>query len=170
MDDLIAFLRARLDEDEAVAREASRFQHDDRPMTPGGEHWHWVEPDGDQVLTLDPVQDEYLNDGGRAALHSVEEYPTGNPWTLPHMVLPYGEEVRTTDAMHIARWDPARVLAEVEAKREILDEYLLWAEDDSRDYDQSRTAVERSAALEVVVKVLALPYAGHADYRPEWRS
>lgn len=64
----------------------------------------------------------------------------------------------------------AERLAEVEAKREILDEYRLWAEDDSRDYDQSQTAADRTAALEVVVKLLAQPYAEHPDYRPEWRS
>lgn len=71
---------------------------------------------------------------------------------------------------YLERFDTRRMLAEVEAKREILDEYRLWAEDDSRDYDQSQTAADRTAALEVVVKLLAQPYAEHPDCRPEWRS
>lgn len=160
MDDLIAFLRARLDEDEQVAREASRFHHDDRPMTPGGEHWHWVEPERDQVLALDPALDEYFNSGGRAALRSVEEYPTGNPWTLPHMVVSYAEEVRTTDAMHIARWDPARVLAEVEGKRQMLTMF--------EDHLGEGTSGDDVATL--TLRLLIQPYADHPDYRPEWQA
>jgi hypothetical protein len=43
---------------------------------------------------------------------------------------------------------PARVLAECEAKRRI---------------------VEQVNGMEYVLRLLALPYADHEDYRPEWR-
>ncbi len=157
MDDLIAFLRARLDEDEQVAREASRSTHGDG-STPTGEHWHWVESEHDQPMTLDPMLDEYVNDGSQVALRSVEEYPTSSPWTLPHFVVSYAEEVRTTDAMHIARWDPARVLAEVEAKRRILADLIALDGDPVNGLVATR-----------MIRQLAEPYAVHPDYREEWR-
>jgi hypothetical protein len=62
---------------------------------------------------------------------------------------------------HIARHDPARVLAEVDAKRRILD----WAVETARVVDQDQYAL----APEQVVMLLGLPYAGHLDYRQEWR-
>ncbi|MEU0393794.1 DUF6221 family protein [Streptomyces sp. NPDC006208] len=74
-------------------------------------------------------------------------------------------------AEHIVRHDPARVLAEVDAKREIL-----------RLHDDSTTALMvasgtvlaggvkiRRRAYEDVLKLLALPYAGHEAYREDWR-
>jgi len=98
--------------------------------------------------------DEYLNDGGQVALRSVEQYPTSNPWELPHFVVSAAEEVRTIDAMHIARWDPARVLAEVKAKRAILDEW--------REYPAERRH------LNPVIWHLAQPYAGRPGWREQW--
>jgi hypothetical protein len=55
---------------------------------------------------------------------------------------------------HIAEWYPARVLAEVEAKRRILDDAsaMVW-----RD------------ALGNFLRLLALPYADRPGYREEWR-
>lgn len=152
---LVTWLRAQMDEDERVAREASRRDADG--FTPTGEHWHWVEPERDQVLTLDPMLDEYLNDGGRAALRSVEEYPTRSSYTLPHFVVSYAEEQRTIDAMHIARWDPARVLAEVEAKRELIDELIAYMEGDYAPWNEG------------YLKLMALPYVDRDGFRDEWR-
>jgi hypothetical protein len=53
---------------------------------------------------------------------------------------------------HIARHDPARVLADVEAKRRIVE----W------DAEQP---VDRG-----VLNILASVYADHPDYREEWRA
>ena len=61
------------------------------------------------------------------------------------------------DWQHIARWDPARVLAECEAKRRIVEQLAPIAEE-TWDVDLGR-----------VLKLLALPYADHPDYRQEWR-
>lgn len=72
---------------------------------------------------------------------------------------------RVIDAEHIACWNPKRVLAEIDAKREILKAHGngdAWCDycagyDDEVD-DQCLTA-----------RLLALPYADHPEYRKEWR-
>lgn len=185
MDELVAWLRAQLDEDEQVAQEASRRRDDG--WTPTGEHWHWVEPERDQPLTLDPVVDEHVNVDGRADLRSVEEYPTNMPYTLPHFVVPHTEELRTVDAMHIARWDPARVLAEVEAKRRTLDAWRAanadphpgipcenWPGQGAENRDPYDSCTHHLAAPprtpDHVVRLLAQPYAGRPGWREEWRA
>lgn len=77
---------------------------------------------------------------------------------------------------HIARHDPARVLAEVEAKRRILDLASLAAQREAQKpgYDtvaRLETALAKVTApeLERVVRLLALPYADQPGYRDEWR-
>lgn len=66
-------------------------------------------------------------------------------------------------AAHITRHDPARVLAEVDAKREV----VRLAE---RAYDYHETFTNGfAAAMEHALRLFALPYADHADYREEWR-
>jgi hypothetical protein len=50
-----------------------------------------------------------------------------------------------------------RMLAECDAKRRIVEDMQLALE-----YDQLET-------YELVLQYLALPYAGHEDYRPEWK-
>jgi hypothetical protein len=113
MDDLIAFLRARLDEREAKARRAK----------PG----------------------PWFDDGGSVcATHPTDQ------------VVDY-----TESAEHIAANDPEFVLADVDAKRRVIDEWR--AEDSYGWYEGYRDAIEH------VLQLLALPYAGHADYREKWR-
>lgn len=69
-------------------------------------------------------------------------------------------------ARHIARHDPARVLAECEAKRRIVTQVT-----EAADYDESigeawsQTAIAGWAAL----GHLAAVYADHSDYQLEWR-
>ena len=182
MDDLLAFIRQQLDarerqldEDERVAREASR--RDEDGWTPSGEHWHWVEPEHDQVLALDPMLDEYLHDGRQVALRSVEEYPTSSSYTLPHFVVSYAEDTRTVDAMHIVRWDPARVLeevkigrAEVEAKRRILDDHPYLAINGCCGrciYGEMKIGGRQGWPC-ITVRMLAQPYAGREGWHEEW--
>ena len=43
-----------------------------------------------------------------------------------HLVNPSVAKSVVRGARHIARWDPARVLAECEAKRRLVDHYLNW--------------------------------------------
>lgn len=103
MTDPIAFLRARLDEDEQVALAAK----------PGP----W-QVDGGTVYARHPTDE-------------IVDY--------------------TDSADHIARHDPTRVLADVAAKRQII-ELVIGA-----------------YAGYAVLPLLALPYAGHPDYREDWK-
>jgi hypothetical protein len=69
-------------------------------------------------------------------------------------------------ARHVGRWDPARVLREVEAKRTLLadlaDNVRYWASDD-------HTHAAAETALETAQRHLAAPYADHPDYDPAWK-
>jgi len=64
-------------------------------------------------------------------------------------------------ARHIARHDPARVLAECAVKRSVLD--LLIA-----DSGDSHNAVRRGWAVEISHQYAAI-YADHPDFDPAWR-
>jgi hypothetical protein len=87
----------------------------------------------------------------------------GRSWaTVPDIV---DEEIDAEDGVHIARWDPARVLAECKAKRRIVTRYVR-ARALVGKHPHAATA---DAALLHVLTELALPYADHPDYRPEWR-
>jgi hypothetical protein len=112
LDELIAFVRRCLDEDERVAREAE-----------GG--WTALGPDPERT-----------NSVGR----------------------------------HAARWDPVRVLAEVAAKRRILDDYDIVVSAIRRvdDVDGNRLLYARLEARESDIRWLAQPYAGHEGWREEW--
>ena|SRR2546423_1019996 len=131
MDDLIAFLRARLDEDESLAQECEL----NRVSQPGTELHDWIED------------------------------PRWSNGLVP--------------ARELAdRFSVARVLAEVDAKRRIID-----------DHTSPHTVVNGFCVEEggpcthadeslchwhgvggcSTVRLLALPYAGHPDYRQKWR-
>ncbi|MFI8360727.1 DUF6221 family protein [Streptomyces sp. NPDC085612] len=77
----------------------------------------------------------------------------------------------TEDALHIAAHHPARVLAEVDAKRRILGTVVprMNEMDDqiNSEWGNSYTPVEYES--EGLLRLLALPYADHPDYRAEWR-
>jgi hypothetical protein len=81
---------------------------------------------------------------------------------------------------HAARFGPARVLAECEAKREILRIHEWQATDYYGPCGEpccarreTRYICARCGGLPDApcdtVKALALTYAEHDDYRPEWR-
>ena len=142
MNDLIAFLRARLDEDAAGAIEAGGDADWPAEVKSPGRWTAGASPYG----AVSPNQPRwYVNDGHEDGVIGRVD-PQGND----------DEGV----ARHIARHDPARVLAEVDAKRRI----LAAAED---DYEDGGTGMWWKG--EAVVRLLALPYADHADYRDTWR-
>lgn len=120
MDDLIAFLRARIDEDEADA------------LAVGG--------DKSWFLYLEGGQDGW----------AVEGQDTGEPGCI------VGSE---SLGHHIVRHDPARVLADVAAKRQIIDIHQGVHSCGFSDYDDANPCPTLS--------LLALPYADHSDYREE---
>jgi len=173
-DDLVDFLRAQYDEEEAYARAASQSDHG---ATATGEHWVWECETTDRPVALDPAMSEYVEgfDYSPVGLRSIEQYPS-SVGPLSHLVVHGQQEIRVVDAAHIVRWDPARVLAEVGSKRRILDEYTeaRRREAEKPGYDavgrlETSLAKVVAPALERVVRLLALPYAGRPGYREEWR-
>lgn len=70
-------------------------------------------------------------------------------------------------ARHIVRHDPARVLADVEAKRRIVD--LMASMLDAAEGDSEVDHYGGLSAAEDTLKLLAFSYAEHSDYREEWR-
>ncbi|MFF5421815.1 DUF6221 family protein [Streptomyces misionensis] len=127
MDDLVQFLRARLDEDADLALAASPG-----PWHPDEEH--------DEVLAVDDI---VVAEGFALS----------------------GRQLRAT-VDHIARHDPARVLAEVESKRLILADYQRYAaERRSMMGGWDSLSPEDSPILTALASV----YANHPDYRDTWR-
>lgn len=117
---IVAFIEARLAEDELWAVEASR--RDESAPVAGGAHWQW-ETNHDQVLTIDPLTATYVGDHTESeyvSLRSVEEFPTYWVGNLPQFAISVAYEVPACVGGHIARHDPARVLAEIAAKRRVL--------------------------------------------------
>ena len=56
---------------------------------------------------------------------------------------------------HIVRWHPARVLAECDAKRRIVQCLAMYEPHIDTNQDE-------------ILQLLALPYADHPDYQQEW--
>ena len=79
-------------------------------------------------------------------------------------MLDTGNRVPAGAGEHIARWDPARVLAECEAKRRIVN---MWA--DSFGQWNATQADAARAQKDSTLRFLALPYADHPDYQEAWR-
>jgi hypothetical protein len=125
--DLVAFLRARQDEDEAGARDAFGDHNDDGP--------EWTE-----------VSSGALSTG--AELHGIGD---------------------SAISRHMVRWDPARVLAEIDAKRRIIEQHHrsgVTCPRCSLGTEDGEVVFERDPCG--TLRLLALPYAGHPDYRAEW--
>lgn len=81
------------------------------------------------------------------------------------------EDIKGADAWHIALNDPSAVLADVEAKRRIVDD--LYAPKLPYDHEDSALSYVHArgwnAAVAATLRLLALPYADHPDYDPSWR-
>lgn len=138
-DDIVAFLRARLDEDEQLARDACG--HD-----PSGA-WSPVETPAANHKVVDDLGYSVVEQ------YDVESDPW---WTVPH----------------IARHDPARVLRGVEAKRRIVDAYVIWLDVPKIDpygrIQVSAAAQGARGALLGALSALASEWSDHPDYRQEW--
>lgn len=139
-DDLVAFLRARLDEDEAVARAAFPAPWTRRDKI-AGVH-------GDDATPQRPF-------GSTVA--DCRRVPPGHGW---------GD----ANANHITRHDPGRVFAEVEAKRGVIARFeTAFLDAASSDHLLRSPARAQLHELIPVLCLLALPHADHPDYREEWR-
>lgn len=145
MTDQAAFLLARYDEDEAVALAANRL--------PGGRTGsQWVT---DAYFERNHATDELdawcerywairtpMSDG-RGVCELVGSGQDGGGCHTAEV------------AAHIARFGPARVLADIDAKRRIVAE-------------MTGRYLESWTAAQTVLNALCLPHAGHPDYDPAW--
>ncbi|HEY9449871.1 MAG TPA: DUF6221 family protein [Gemmatimonadaceae bacterium] len=90
-------------------------------------------------------------------------YPNGYVYDGGLQPVVYDESAPSPEeAEHIARHDPARVLRDIEARRE-----LLRVAERAHDYHQTFTNGFASA-LEGTLRLFALAYADHPGYRSEW--
>jgi hypothetical protein len=141
---LTEFLLARIAEDEAVALGLEHTKAHVGPWDVGG----LTKPESVNIGTYWPVRDA---DGAAVG------------WTA-----------LSSDAWHIARHDPARVLAECEAKRRIVesaDEATgLDLQVDSEFRVGRRDTAKEPYLGDVILRALASVYANHPDFREEWRA
>jgi Family of unknown function (DUF6221) len=174
--DVAAFLLARIADDEAAARAA----------TPGP--WHGGDDQGRGVVNADQPDP------------SLNEFPDWQARSICNESA-FGD-IRPENAVHIARHDPARVLADCAAKRAIVerhilceeenqlysarfDRYAAWAEEAGMEGEDEETAAAfaqvepqlpsrvttpfETDGLRIAVRLLAQPYATHADFDPAWK-
>jgi hypothetical protein len=123
-DELVTFLRDRLDEDDETARKATVRRR-------GGEAWSY-----------DP------------------------PAVRAQSGMVIAERIVPVLGEHIAGHDPARTLAEVEAKRRIIRAHDKWCQGECEaKYPDGGF----DAAYYWSIKSLAAAYGDHPAYREEWR-
>lgn len=78
---------------------------------------------------------------------------------LPDVI---AEAVSHLDAEHMARYDPARVLADCASKRQVVEACRV-------DHEDSLTSGDDGITLATeVLCLLALPYSDHPDYDRAW--
>lgn len=76
------------------------------------------------------------------------------------------ERYSMQDAEHIATWDPARVLREIDAKRQVIAHYQKVFQE---AVDGADSYVKIAAALSRQIRILAAVYTDRPGYREEWR-
>lgn len=147
---LTEFLLARIAEDEAAARAASPSP--------------WSYPG------IESVAGGTLYDATRRIVDVVYEHPADHDGTIIRHLL---EPEADANGAHIARHDPARVLAECEAKRRIIDEHTCHCPNPTcRDCGAcpGDHHADPTPAPCATLRILALPYADHPDYDNAWRA
>lgn len=154
--DLVAFLRARLDEDERIAKATT-------PVPVPG-RWRMAQDKhapGDAPVSLIQGQDD-----------EPPEY-RGYGYNVPVIVsaILWAGEV-SPDLEHIARHDPARVLAQVAAMRAVVDANVREQESLRKRWSygplDGEVADELIADQVRLLRLLAAVWSDHEDYRVEW--
>lgn len=124
MDDgsgIARFIKARLDEDEQVAREAAKWH---------APHWRF------------------------AVTSELDAHVSADTDIVAACILP-------GVAPHIARHDPEHALADIAADRALLAAYSAdGTGEETPDYYWG---------LATAIKIRAVRFNGHPDYRPEWK-
>lgn len=140
MSDLVNWMRAQLDADADAANIISSGGY--VPQT-----WHAGPAGPGHVGVLLFAEDRVIGDPPGCVERSDE----------PFAVVIGGR----AEYAHIVCWDPARAIAEIDAKRRVLELYEVSA---SRQINPDGWELMKHA-----VRALALPYADRPGYREEWR-
>lgn len=153
--DLYTWLKAQLDDDERLARGAA-----------------------DSMLWHGPVKAGEIWESDKGFVYTEGQVPGLRDECLWKADTPgrYTREMSELVAHHVARHDPARVLREVEAKRQIVEVHQPFevvedpacqvCADTSDKYSDEWTREEWPC---LTLRLLALPYADRQGYREEWR-
>lgn len=109
-----------------------------------------------------PFTGEWINDDGRVLR-------TRNRWVLAYK--PNAEPWRPGVLDHIARYDPARVLAEVATKRRVLARHANDGYGSCEGCGCEYADISLRYAIEECPELrdLAAVYADYPDYDPAWR-
>ena len=145
MTGIAEFLAARYDEEQRLAEAATPG-----PWAVGGE---LLAP----YLPRDFVHAPHYKPEGFSQGQHVGDASVADGGMGPWAVSVRGSGFPFANAQHIAAHDPARVLADIAAKRAIVAHYVYMLGDDLAEY------------LEPLLHMLAAPYATHPDFKPEWR-
>jgi len=151
---LSEFLEARIAEDEAAARACVYPPHDGYKPHPELSRWFYRE-DGEVEYVQTP---EML-----AHKYPERMYVTCDGEGLtPAVGEAHGE--------HIARHDPARVLAECAAKRRIIELRYSWNLQAEQMTEPPFGPILQAQVntADAILRTLAMPYAGHPDYDETW--
>lgn len=170
MDDLVAWLAACVDEDEAAAKAASGGTVVGEPRNwraaPGGDEWEVSESDAGDVellVALRPGQPRPADVMGGYWGAVVSWHPD-----YSHR----GESSPLPCFQHAALHDPARVLREAEADRQLLAEYKEaakeHADDDGRNEWNEGFGAGELAVLRRMIRRRAATYSDHPGYDPAW--
>jgi hypothetical protein len=170
---LTAFLTARLDEDEAAALGAK--------ADPDGRTYEGDPDDGRWTAYQHPAG-QYDSDQRPFWLIGTEVMGTERGWTIGET----GRHPRSEAyGRHIARHDPARVLAEIAAKRGLIAKHVpegvAYCPNPTcavhHPSGQPLLCIVQSAAYLIdaywpclELRLLAAPYADHPDYQREWST
>lgn len=149
MNKIVQFLEARLAEDEKAAQSAAGLCG----CHPPAPSWYY----GDEAT-----------EGRIVVLDDPHPHPQ-RPLPRPALNRRWHRTYRDLFAAeHITRWDPERVLKDVEAKRRILDAYVKEARVMERGHRSGWTEGGQ-AVRETFLRLFAAVYAGHPDYDESWR-
>lgn len=160
--DVVEFLSARLNEDEAVAR-----------LLMAHPRLRWAQGDGRDGDTGEVFAHVGLNSSTRCS-----EHPDGSPNLCSDVrILAVDDDFVRSEAAaaaiaeHVARHDPARVLADVAAKRATLHEHGDVHCCSGRSYpDQVWPDIDSTPEIPCpTVRLLAAPFADHPDFDPAWK-
>lgn len=153
--DLIVFIRTRLDEDERTAQRVLLYSRESYDRAPA-ESWVAVRRVNNArppYYDYEAIVTERLPHTGQQTILTVDGTPGLN----------------RLKADHVARFaSPRRVLADIAAKRRIVDaaEQAI-ARSTADDHDPAAGMLAAEYSLRVL-PALALPFASHPDYRQEW--